>query len=376
MATEPRKRVLRSRAPTRIDLAGGTLDIWPLYLFLNSPLTVNMGIDLFAEATLEERPASGPGRITLRSEDQKAELSLGWNELAEAKAPPQLELHLKLLRHFGSGRVGGTDIQLSTRARSPAGAGLGGSSTLSIAMIGALASWSRPRGTIPGTGGVVFNAKLRDDGEQFIEIVRDVETTVIQVPAGLQDYYGAMYGGLQALHWGAGSHSREELPAEILRALEDRLLLFYSGQSRNSGINNWALFKSFIDRQGDLDHKADVRGKFAALNDAAQALREALIAQKWDRAGSAISKEWEVRRTLAAGITTAEIDQAYELARAVAPISGKICGAGGGGCFFVYFPDPSAREKVLQAVSGVQGVRHLPFRAVPHGLEVVEEWQG
>lgn len=367
---------IHSRAPTRIDLAGGTLDIWPLYLFLKHSLTLNLGIDLFAEASIELLPRSeaNSGQVILRSDDQRNELKIPWNRLQQAsQVPPGLELHYKLLNFFlekrkqkGEADLTG-DLVLRTLARSPAGAGLGGSSALSIALIGALATWAAGTSIDPLT-----------EGESFIEIVRDVETTVIQVPAGLQDYYGSMYGGLQALRWGAGTHSRETLPEEIMEGLEKRLLLFYSGQSRNSGINNWSLFKGFIDGQDGI------RDKFDEICAATRKLEKALQAQSWADVGTAIRDEWAVRKTLAAGITTPEIDRAFTAASQLTPISGKVCGAGGGGCFFIYLPNEfqgnshddahladlfEIKEKIKKTVSA-HGMRSLDFHRAPHGLEV------
>lgn len=353
---------IHSRAPTRIDLAGGTVDLWPLYLFLDHPVTLNLGIDLYAEATLElaPAPAGTQGKVTLRSQDQRNELTFPWAELDSASASPQVALHLKLLRHFArerateAGQKGyGFDLTLSTHAKSPAGAGLGGSSTLSVAMAGALATWARQ-----GTARATVDP-LRD-GEELIEIVRDVETTVIQVPAGVQDYYGAMFGGLQSLRWGAGKHAREWLPESILSELQKRLLLFYSGQSRNSGINNWALFKGFIDNQNDI------RARFGKIARATQELEAALRAGDWRKAGAAIADEWATRKTLASGITTPEMEEAFEAAQKITPVSGKVCGAGGGGCFFVYLADPSAEHKSrIEEAFVSRGIRPLPSTQYP-----------
>lgn len=358
---------IQSKAPTRVDLAGGTVDLWPLYLFLQNPVTVNLGIDLYAESTLEITPAtSGEGRVRLRSEDQGHQLDIAWKDLETTVAPPQLELHIKLLRHFARERAHkagktsyGFDLTLGTRAKSPAGAGLGGSSTLSVAMAGALATWAR-QGTQRATVDV-----LRD-GYELIEIVRDVETTVIQVPAGVQDYYGAMFGGLQSLRWSAGEHAREWLPQSVLGELEKRLMLFYSGQSRNSGINNWALFKGFIDNQNDI------RARFGKIVQATQKLETALRAGDWSGAGQAIADEWATRKTLAAGITTPEMERAFEAAQRIAQVTGKVCGAGGGGCFFVYLADAQAgHKKQIEEAFIAQGIRPLPFHAAPKGLEVL-----
>jgi D-glycero-alpha-D-manno-heptose-7-phosphate kinase len=249
----------------------------------------------------------------------------------------------------------GLDLTLSTLARSPSGAGLGGSSTLNVAITGALATWAWDRTFEP-----------IKDGEKLIEVSRDVETTVIQVPAGLQDYYGAMFGGLQSLNWGAGVHSREWLSNEIFSELENRVLLFYSGQSRNSGINNWQLFKSFIDKD------PDVRGKFQSITQATHELKAALQREDWIGAGEAIRKEWNARKTLAAGISTPEMNQAFSIASTIAPHSAaKVCGAGGGGCFFIYLPEPTKdlRSRITEEFSKL-GIRSLPFKAAPRGLEV------
>lgn len=369
--TTKQKVLIHSQAPTRIDLAGGTLDIWPLYLFLQKPITLNLGISLFAEASLEITPteSGAPGEVLLQSSDQSKELRLTWEQVqAEITPPPTLELHFKLLSYFLNRRFENGvnnlnfDLKLTTLARSPAGAGLGGSSTLSIAIVGALATWaSFPEQYTP------FDPEV--NGTDYIEIVRDVESTVIQVPAGLQDYYGAMYGSLQSLRWGPGTHGRKRLPEAIIPELEDRLLLFYSGQSRNSGINNWVMFKSFIDRT------ADIRQKFQTIATATQSLETALLTKDWIRVGQAIDEEWTVRKTLAPGITTPEIDRAFEKAGKLTPIAGKVCGAGGGGCFFVYLStsDPKERTELRQHIQKIfaqEGIQALPFHTSPHGLEV------
>jgi D-glycero-alpha-D-manno-heptose-7-phosphate kinase len=368
---------IKTRAPTRIDLAGGTVDIWPLYLFLQGPLTINLGIDLFAETELTLGKAKSDGAVTLIAEDQKIEKTIPWAELTSARMPAALDLHMKLLRFFirlrerAGVRELGFDMRLVTRAKSPAGAGLGGSSSLNISLVGALATWARSSAHVRKEWREITASSAAIDpvehGESLIGIARDVETTVIQVPAGLQDYYGAMYGGLQCLRWRPGSHRRQWLPDTLLPELEKRLMLFYSGQSRNSGINNWVLFKNFIDQQ------AGVREKFQEISAATHLLEDGLKEGDWEKVGMAISEEWAVRRTLAPGITTPELDKAFAEARKIMPVAGKVCGAGGGGCFFVYLPDgdapESARNRIREAFSSL-GIKPLPFKPVTRGLEI------
>ena len=348
---------LHSRAPTRIDLAGGTVDIWPIYLLAERACTINLGINLFAEADLHFSEEGD--EVLLQSADQGHELRFRWKDLPQLKTVPQLELHAKLLRHFveeTNGKIGRGTLTLRTQAKSPAGAGLGGSSTLSVAMIGALATWARGK----------INPET--EGDALVEITRDIETTVIRVPAGVQDYYAAMHGGLQSLHWGVSRHKRESFAPALLAPLQNRLALFYSGQSRNSGINNWALYKSYIDGENK------VRERFAQIIAATHELGAALRTNDWQGVREAIHREWTARRTLAAEISTPAMDQAFALCEKDFGGTGKICGAGGGGCFFLYLPsdDLEKKNKLIERVLRKTGdaVRLLDFQAVPHGLEV------
>jgi len=358
---------IESKAPTRIDLAGGTLDIWPIFLLLPEALTVNLGIDLYAETQLSAFSASPkrPAGLRLVSLDQNTSETLTWEQVNTWNSPPPwIELHLKLFRYFYHLAdiefrtwLEQLQVEIGTRAKSPAGAGLGGSSTLSISILGALHRFFHP--------GIPITPEVR---ERLVEIARDTETTVIRVPAGMQDYYGAAFGGLQALHWRPVRASRESLSLSSPSLLDSRIALFYSGQSRNSGINNWALFKGFVDR----DPK--VQSLFHSILDSTHALRKALREGNWDQATSAIHQEWQARRQLASGITTPEIDAALDAAQKLGSPAGKICGAGGGGCFFITLPDsdPERRQQVIQAVESL-GPKHLPFQISPQGVTVTQK---
>lgn len=353
---------IESRTPVRIDLAGGTLDIWPLYLFVRDALTINLGIDLFAQATLEElkpKERAEKGLITLESLDQSTQWSLHWDELASAQAPPSLDLHLRLFRHYSTKAKTGArnkHVKLTTRALSPAGAGLGGSSSLCIAIVGALSRWSGTK------------------KESLIDIVRDIESQVLGVPAGLQDYYGAVYGGLQRIYWRVGSHLQEYYPKPTLLEIERRLLVFYSGRSRNSGINNWNVFKDLIDegRDAKAAPRKGYKAKFETIAQATQELHLALQSKNWGAVGAAIAREWAARKTLAPGISTPEMEKAFGMGMAEGASAFKVCGAGGGGCFFFYIESgaPDAKARIIQKVTALPGVKHLPIHAVPRGLRV------
>lgn len=347
---------IQTQAPIRVDLAGGTLDLWPLYLLVPDSMTINVGINLFAQAEFSV-DSKGSG-LTLRSDDLKVEAKIGWNELDQFQAPPALQIHTRLLRYYSKIapeklRQGG--ISLSTRARSPAGAGLGGSSALNIAITGALATWAHEWDALD----------VETQGEPLIEVSRDAETQVLHVPAGVQDYYGAMFGGLQSIKWQVGRHKREWLPEATLKELEKRLILFYSGKSRNSGINNWVLFKNLVEKDPATEEK------FNGIARATRDLDHALRVRDFKKAADAIAAEWETRRTLAPGISTPEMDKAFKIADDLGIESMKVCGAGGGGCFFVFVPDPDPKlkEALTKQITGL-GIQHLPYEAVSRGLSV------
>ncbi len=353
------KMRIESVAPVRVDLAGGTVDIWPLYLLLDAPKTVNFGVNLFARTILECEPSGTPS-VRISSVDLSKSQEFSWEEILDehTRAIPELDLPVRLLRYFGKlhSNPRALSLEIRTEAKSPAGAGLGGSSALSISIIGALWKWMNPRTPLD----------LERDGEFLISLTRDVESQVLYGPAGLQDYYGAAFGGLQVLSWNIARNTRETLPVETLKELEARTLLFYSGKSRNSGINNWQLFKGLIDKDPEIDRK------FRAIVTATAKLEEALQKRDFHAVVAAVREEWETRRTLAPGISTPEMEAACARAREVTDVAFKVCGAGGGGCFFILLPEknPEIREKVKQAVLKSSEIRALPFEAVPHGLTV------
>jgi D-glycero-alpha-D-manno-heptose-7-phosphate kinase len=328
---------ISASAPTRIDLAGGTIDIWPLYLFHPGAQTLNAAISLRARAWIEPRPDE---RVELLSEDTDRTVNLPFDQLRDDDTLPLLG---RLVHRFG---VHG--IRLTTRGESPAGAGIAGSSALNVAVCGALA------------------AHLGDERapEAILEIAKDVEAQVIKVPTGLQDYRPAMYGGVAALELRAGETMRVALDVDP-QELERRIVLCYTGEPRNSGTNNWEITKRHLD--GD-QHIFDC---FERIRDTAAAMREALTRGDWELTAACLATEWENRKRLAPGVTTAAIDSLIARATAAGATAAKVCGAGGGGCLFCLAP-PEAVPKVREALAdGGAGI--LDFRIETTGLQVARE---
>jgi len=325
--------VIETSAPTRIDLAGGTIDIWPLYLFHPGAQTLNAAISIRARARLEPR---ADDRIVIRSEDTGVTVEAdNWPELRERR---ELRL-LSLLVHFFETR----GITLTTSSQSPAGAGIAGSSALNVAVCGALADWNR----------------THFDPEALLQVAMNVEAQTIGVPTGLQDYRPALYGGVAALELGVDGIRRIPLSIDV-RELERRLVLCYTGEPRNSGTNNWEITKKHID--GDR-HVFDC---FERIRDTAAAMRERLAAGDWDGVGAAIVDEWNNRKRLAPGVTTPAIDGLIARAMAAGATAAKVCGAGGGGCLFCYGP-PDKRHAIADALAA-GGARLLEYTIERDGL--------
>jgi D-glycero-alpha-D-manno-heptose-7-phosphate kinase len=326
---------IEASAPTRIDLAGGTLDIWPLYLFHEGAQTLNTALSLRARCSISPRTDR---RLVIVSEDTGRTVEAAhWSEL---RANAELKLLALLLHHF---QVEG--LELRTRSESPMGAGIAGSSALNIAVCGALAAW---------------NERALTD-EQLLQIAMNVEAQTIGVPTGAQDYRPALYGGVSAVELGVEGVRRIGLPVDPAE-LTRHLVLAYTGASRNSGIHNWEVTKRHID--GD----PEVRQRFDGIRDVAAAMRPAIERGDWPEVGRQVADEWENRKRLAPGVSTPAIEAMLAAARGAGAWSGKICGAGGGGCLFCIGP-PEQRPVIAGALRSA-GARILDFRVEQEGLRV------
>jgi D-glycero-alpha-D-manno-heptose-7-phosphate kinase len=328
-------RTLESSAPTRIDLAGGTIDIWPLYLLHEGAQSLNVAIDLRARARIQQRD---DGRIAIRSLDTG--VSLDVEGLPQLENDSRLPLLSRIVRHFHT-----TGITLTTTAESPAGAGIAGSSALNIAVCGAMAAW----------------AGVQLDPESLLQTAQNVEAQAIQVPTGAQDYRPALFGGIAAIELGVAGVSHVRLDVDPLE-LQRRMVLAYTGAPRRSGTNNWEIFKRHID--GDRD----VFDCFERIRDTAAAMRQALQRGRWDETGRLIAEEWETRKRLAPGVTTPVIEDLISRGFGAGAEAAKVCGAGGGGCLF-FWAEPSVLPYVRGAVRDA-GARVLEFSIETSGLTI------
>ena len=327
-----------SHAPCRVDLAGGTLDIWPLYLNHPGAVTVNFAVNRYTTCVLETRETEG---IHLCSEDLK--ICEEFQSLAHLRKASKTKLPLLayVLRFFGAP----SGLSMRTASEAPAGAGISGSSALIIAISSAL-------NRLNGTGYSI---------EKIREISQNIEAQIIRVPTGCQDYYPAMYGGVNAMELGPAGIRRSALPVD-LDDFNQRIVLAFTGEPRNSGVNNWEVTKAYIDGDRAVHRNFDRIGAIAI------AMREAVQKGAWSEVGRLLREEWSNRRKNAPGITTPLIDELVRVTRKAGALGAKVCGAGGGGCVF-FLVEHGARERVGRMIEAAGGTV-LPVQVAPKGVRV------
>ncbi len=333
--------IIEASAPTRVDLAGGTIDIWPLYLFHPGATTVNFALSLRAHCRIETR---NDDAIILESRDRNIAFETSVGSIEDLIHEERLELISKLV-HFFKPTKG---FHLTAYSEVPAGAGLAGSSALNIACIGAL-------------NHLVGN---RFAEHNFVTLAANIETTVIKVPAGFQDYYPALYGAVSCLHFRPDVIEREALNINVAE-LERRIAICYTGEPRLSGINNWEVFKRHIDGDPDLFRM------FEGIRDSARRMRDLLLADDWAGIADSMRRAHPNRKQLAPNITTPQMDTLMEKALGNGAEAAKVCGAGGGGCM-AFLCAEGRKADVERALSEEEGVEVLEWKVAPEGLVIIE----
>lgn len=342
MSTDPRinPSTIVAEAPCRADLAGGTMDIWPLYIFHPGAITVNFAVSVLTRCRVTRLPGKQIRLVSLDTGHKEEFSSL---EHLQAARRYKHALAAYLMRFFAPQ----DGLEIETHSESPAGAGISGSSALMIAATAALAQF---------TGRRLESEKIR-------EIAQNVEAQLIRVPTGCQDYYPALYGGVSAIHLQADGIHREAIRVSA-GELNQRFLLAYTGAPRQSGINNWKVFQAHID--GD----ARVFRNFECIAVIAREMRQALASADWSETARLLREEWKLRKTNSPRITTPFIDRLVKATARQGAQAAKVCGAGGGGCV-IFLCDPEARDRVA-AIIAEHGGQVLPAKVEGEGLRIKE----
>ena len=321
-----------SESSTRVDLAGGTLDLWPLYVFLNGAKTVNLSIDIKTRAHLKPRTDK---HIIIQasiypptSANSDAKETTSWSkeyphiESFLMDNNPLISLVQVLCRHLSPLTSG---FELHFNSDSPVGAGLGGSSSLLITLLKVFFQWKEIAWTVPF----------------MVELASNLEAQVLHTPTGTQDYYPALQNGLNVIDYQMGQ-IQSILHPMANSVLKDHLVLVYTGKPHHSGLNNWDVLKRAIEKDQQTLHA------LKALKDVSIEMESALLHGLWSQIPQLFAREYSYRVRLSDHFSSPRIEELKTLMQKELQIEAvKICGAGGGGSVLIWV-EPEKRPQVIE----------------------------
>jgi D-glycero-alpha-D-manno-heptose-7-phosphate kinase len=209
--------------------------------------------------------------------------------------------------------------------------------------------------------------ELEKEHDELIEIVKNVEARILGAMTGTQDHYPPVYGGANCIWWNLGGARREALPLDPL-AFKERFVLAYTHQPHRSGANNWEVVKRFLDGDGST------RDALGAIGRIAVRMRDAVWEGDLEEVAYLLGEEWEARRRLAPEVSSPETERILDAAVSTGATSGKVCGAGGGGCLLIA-TSPGNRSDVETAIRDTGGTT-IDYHVAPQGLEVIDDETG
>jgi D-glycero-alpha-D-manno-heptose-7-phosphate kinase len=341
--------IYRSKAPLRIGLAGGGTDVSP-YSDLYGGAILNATLSLYAHATVEPIQENGSHpegtRIVFTAIDQMVEESFDVSNDVPVNGKLILlkGVYNRIQRDYGLPKK---NFRLSTFVDAPAGSGLGTSSTLVVAIIGAFAEMLRlPLGEY-----------------DIAHYAYDIERKDLGLAGGKQDQYAATFGGVNYMEFFDEDKvivNPLRIKQQYLFELENNLLLYYTSKSRESA--------KIIEQQARnvTDQKETSIEAMHQLKQQAQMMKEALLKGRLHEIGEILDFGFQQKRKMAAGISNELMDEIYETAKAAGATGGKISGAGGGG-FMIFYCPGNTKYTVAKKLERFGGV-HRSYQFVEHGL--------
>lgn len=334
--------IYRSKAPLRIGLAGGGTDVSP-YSDLYGGAILNATVSLYAHATLESLETN---QIILSAMDRQEEEI--YELTPELPVNGKLDLlkgvYNRICRDF---EFPATGFRLSTFVDAPAGSGLGTSSTLVVAVLGAFAEMLRlPLGEY-----------------DLAHYAYEIERKDLQLAGGKQDQYAATFGGVNYMEFYADEKvvvNPLRIKQQYLFELENNLLLYYTATSRDSGKIIEAQAKNVVNKQESS------LTAMHQLKQQAQLMKEALLKGRLHEIGEILDYGFQQKRKMAEGISNSLMEKIYETAREAGATGGKISGAGGGG-FMIFYCPGNTKYKVIKSLEKFGGF-HRSYQFVEHGL--------
>ncbi|MDD2715743.1 MAG: dehydrogenase [Candidatus Wallbacteria bacterium] len=334
--------IFRSKAPLRLGLAGGGTDVHP-YSDIFGGTVLNTTISLYAYASIE--PAVGT--ISLNAVDRGEKSRFPALEKLELNGKLDLikAVYNRLVERYSLGKQ---SFELSTCVDSPPGSGLGSSSTLVVAIVGAFAEWH----------------KLPLGKYEIAHLAYEIERLDMLMAGGKQDHYSAAFGGFNFIEFSGNDRvlvNPLRVKDDYLNELQHNLVLYYTGTSRLSSRIIEAQVRSVTaneEKAVQAMHK---------LKEQAVLMKEAILKGKLDEIGELLNFGWKYKKDLAEGISNPMIDEIYDAAIKAGATGGKLTGAGGGG-FMIFYCPANKRHPVIERLKEFGG-EFRRFQFVDKGLE-------
>lgn len=339
--------IIRAKAPLRLGLAGGGTDTSP-YSDKYGGAILNASINMYVYATIQP---TRTGQIELDSVDLKTRLKY------KSKKVLPLDDKLDLLkgvynRVVKEYKLKPQSFKLTTYSDAPAGVGLGTSSTVAVAVLGAFTEW--------------FKLPL---GEYDIaRLAYEIERIDLRMIGGRQDQYAATFGGFNYMEFLANEKvivNPLRIKPDYINELEHNLLLYFTGTTRPSS----GVASRIIESQSNnlIKHKSKSLEAMHKLKEQAVMMKEALLKGNVDLIGEILGYGWKYKKNLAQGVSNSTIDELYETAIESGSTGGKITGAGGGGFMMLYCPK-NTKYKVIKSLSRFGG-SFKRYQFTQQGLE-------
>jgi len=333
--------IVRSKAPFRVSFGGGGTDMAP-YCIEYGGCVISTAIDRHIYVTIEPR------------DDKKIRIfSLNYNqELVFNIGDKDYSTDFEIFKGIVNVLEINEGFNITTYSELPAGSGMGGSSSLSVALIGAF--------------NVYYNFGLSE--HDIAQKAYDIERIELEQKGGYQDQFAAAYGGFNFIEF---TNFVKVIPIkktdEIVNELQYRLILCYVGGSHfSSDIQDEVLKGYEIEKNSYME-------AMQGLKDVAHSMRNIVESNDIGRLnefGELLHKGWLAKKSLSSKVSNKEIENFYLTSRKFGVLGGKLLGAGGGG-HLLLFSEPNKKHRIIQELEKIGG-KIVNFHFNPKGLEVWE----
>lgn len=322
--------LIRSKAPLRIGLAGGGSDVSP-YSDIYGGAILNATINMYAYATIEP---TTDNKIVFHTIDRDEYFEI--DSIEQIDIDNELALHKgiynRIVKDFAKKPL---SFKLSTFVDAPAGSGLGTSSTLVTAILGAFTEW----------------LKLPLGEYDIAHLAYEIERIDLDMAGGKQDQYAATFGGFNFMEFFKDDKvivNPLRIKDKILNELSHNLVLYNTKTSRVSA--------NIIEKQQKnvINKKSDSIEAMHQIKNQAVLIKEALLRDELDQIGELLNYGYKFKKQMATGIVPDWMEEIYQAAIKAGALGGKVSGAGGGGFMFFYCPGNS-RYNVIKALEQFGG---------------------